>query len=235
MATIKQALQAVLKQIRKAETQHKRIPGSVALLAVSKTWPATAILEAAAAGQVLFGENYVQESVEKFDLIKTGHPELNLEWHFIGHLQSNKSRDIATRFDWVHSVDRLKLAKRLSDQRPDGLAPLNICLQVNINNEANKSGFSGKELTDAALQIAQLPRLQLRGLMAIPTASKAPMIQHQNFAQLRQLQLQLIKQGLPMDTLSMGMSGDMDAAIAEGSNIVRIGTAIFGQRHDNKT
>lgn len=231
MSSIGQRLEQVSRQIREAELRHQRPPHSVALLAVSKTWPAQSILDAAASGQRQFGENYVQEAVEKFDFIHNYHPELELEWHFIGHLQSNKSRDIASRFDWVHSVDRLKLAKRLNDQRPDSLPPLNVCLQVNISQEANKSGFSADEVLDAAQQVSQLPRLRLRGLMAIPVASKDPKQQRHSFAQLRQLQQTLIKQGLELDTLSMGMSGDMDAAIAEGSTIVRIGTAIFGQRN----
>ncbi|HHJ80992.1 MAG TPA: YggS family pyridoxal phosphate-dependent enzyme [Candidatus Tenderia electrophaga] len=226
MSNIKQRLDQVLDQIHQAEKKYQRPPGSVTLLAVSKTWPLEHILDAAAAGQTCFGENYVQESVAKIDSCTE-----QLEWHFIGHLQSNKSREIASRFDWVHSVDRLKLAKRLSQQRPDNLAPLNICLQVNISNEPNKSGFSASEIAMAAEQIKQLPRLKLRGLMAIPAPSQDIEQQRTAFHQVAMLQQQLIDQGMTPDTLSMGMSGDMEAAIAEGATIVRVGTAIFGQRH----
>jgi len=231
MDSIEQRIQQVLRQIRDAEQATQRQPGSVALLAVSKTWPVESILAAAACGQRLFGENYVQESIEKFDFIKQHHPELNLEWHFIGRLQSNKSRDIATRFDWVHSVDSLRLANRLNDQRPNGLPPLNVCLQVNISDEANKSGFHTDAIIEAALEVSQLPRLRLRGLMAIPAASQDHDQQRATFAKMHKLQQTLIDQGLELDTLSMGMSGDMLAAIAEGSTMVRIGTAIFGQRN----
>ncbi len=226
MANIRQRLNQVLQQIRSAETRHKRAQGSVTLLAVSKTWPLEDIFTAAEAGQHCFGESYVQEAIAKVD----ANP-ITLEWHFIGHIQSNKSRDIATRFDWVHSIDRLKLAKRLSEQRPPELAPLNICLQVNISEEQSKSGLQPNDVLQLALQVSDLPNLKLRGLMAIPAPCDNFDQQRAVFSQVRELQQQLIDQGLDLDTLSMGMSGDMEAAIAEGATIVRVGTAIFGQRN----
>ena len=226
MSDIKQRLNQVLDQIHAAEKKYQRPHGSVTLLAVSKTWPLEDIVEAASAGQRCFGENYVQESTTKIDRCTE-----NLEWHFIGHLQSNKSREIATRFDWVHSVDRLKLAKRLSEQRPDNLAPLNICLQVNISAEASKSGLRADEVIEVAKQVNLLPNIKLRGLMAIPAPSDNFEQQRATFRQVAALQQQLIEQGVELDTLSMGMSGDMEAAIAEGATIVRVGSAIFGQRH----
>ncbi len=226
MVNIQQRLKQVLDQIHTAEEKHQRPHGSVKLLAVSKTWPLEKIVEAAAAGQHCFGENYVQESITKIDDCTE-----KLEWHFIGHLQSNKSREIASRFDWIHSVDRLKLAKRLSEQRPANMAPLNICLQVNISNEPSKSGFLVSKISAAAEQIYQLPNLKLRGLMAIPAPSENFEQQRSTFGQVAALQQQLIDQGMELDTLSMGMSGDMEAAIAEGATIVRIGTAIFGSRN----
>ena len=230
MDNIGQRLEHVLKQIRQAESDHRRPANSVALLAVSKTWPAQFIVDAAAVGQRLFGENYVQEAIEKFDFIQTHHPELNLEWHFIGHLQSNKSRDIAQRFDWVHSVDRLKLAKRLNDQRPNALPPLNICLQVNIGAEPSKAGLATADLVTVAKEVASLKQLRLRGLMAIPRATADEQEQRQQFRQLRYLLNDLQRQLPELDTLSMGMSNDLEAAIKEGATWVRIGTAIFGPR-----
>jgi len=227
MSDIKQRLNQVLEQIHAAEEKYQRPHSSVKLLAASKTWPLENILEAVAAGQYCFGENYVQESVAKIDSCTE-----KLEWHFIGHLQSNKSREIATRVDWAHSVDRIKLAKRLSEQRPTNLAPLNICLQVNISNEPSKSGFLTDEIPEAAKQISQLPNLKLRGLMAIPAPSNNFKQQRTTFRQVAALQQQLIEQGIELDTLSMGMSGDMEAAIAEGATIVRVGTAIFGPRNN---
>jgi pyridoxal phosphate enzyme (YggS family) len=230
MTTIQQRLQQVKQQIHEAEARYGRAHGSVTLLAVSKTWPLEDVLTAADAGQHCFGENYVQEAVTKIDACPT-----TLEWHFIGHIQSNKSRDIATRFDWVHSVDRLKLARRLSEQRPPELAPLNICLQVNISGEQSKSGLTAEQVLEMAQQVNELPNLQLRGLMAIPAPADDFDQQRAVFHQVSELQQQLIKQGLALDTLSMGMSGDMEAAIAEGATIVRVGTAIFGQRHFPKS
>ncbi|ALP52353.1 hypothetical protein Tel_03895 [Candidatus Tenderia electrophaga] len=225
MTSIQQRIDQVRQQIHAAETCYQRAPGSVALLAVSKTWPLEDILAAARAGQACFGENYVQEAVAKIDACP-----IELEWHFVGHIQSNKSRDIASRFDWVHSIDRLKLARRLSEQRPDPLAPLNICLQVNISGEASKSGLRPDEVLTLAGPISELPRLRLRGLMAIPAPMADFAGQRAMFRQVRELQDRLIAQGLALDTLSMGMSDDLEAAIAEGATLVRIGTAIFGAR-----
>ncbi len=213
-------------RIQQAERRYQRPPGSVQLLAVSKTRPAEDILAAAACGQHHFGESYLQEAVEKI----TALAEHNLYWHFIGPIQSNKTRLIATHFDWVHSVDRLKVARRLSDQRPAHLPPLNICLQINISDEASKSGLSLSGLPEAARQIAGLPNLHLRGLMAIPQRSPHFEQQRRPFHQLHQALQSLSNAGIKLDTLSMGMSTDMEAAIAEGATIVRIGTDIFGPR-----
>jgi pyridoxal phosphate enzyme (YggS family) len=198
----------------------------VALLAVSKTQPAAVIAALAAAGQRQFGENYLQEALEKIEALR----QLDLEWHFIGPLQSNKTRGIAENFAWVHSLDRLKLAQRLSEQRPDTLPALNICLQVNISDEASKRGLNAVELADVAHAVAELPRLRLRGLMAIPAPSTDFVAQRGSFTHLRELQATLIATGVELDTLSMGMSDDLEAAIAEGATIVRVGTAIFGPR-----
>ena len=202
----------------------------VQLLAVSKTFPAEAVLEAIAAGQRAFGENYLQEGVEKIAAVARAQPDAPVEWHFIGPIQSNKTRPIATNFAWVHTVERLKIAQRLSEQRPPELGPLNICLQVNISGEATKSGATPSELPELARQVAQLPNLRLRGLMAIPEPQTDPALQRAAFAKLRKLGEALRADGILVDTLSMGMSGDMDAAIAEGSTLIRIGTALFGPR-----
>lgn len=196
------------------------------LLAVSKKQPLESILAAADAGQRDFAENFVQEGLEKITAI--GRNDLN--WHFIGHVQSNKTAAIAAHFDWVHTVDRHKIAVRLSQQRPAGLEDLNICLQVNIDNEAGKSGVASHELLPLARSVADLPRLKLRGLMCLPAIRTEFAAQREPFAKLRELFLQLQQEGLPLDTLSMGMSDDFRAAIFEGSTIVRIGTALFGQR-----
>ncbi|PZQ36493.1 MAG: YggS family pyridoxal phosphate-dependent enzyme, partial [Ectopseudomonas oleovorans] len=195
----------------------------IGLLAVSKTKPAEAIREAHAAGLRDFGENYLQEALEK----QTQLADLPLIWHFIGPIQSNKTRPIAEHFDWVHSVDRLKIAQRLSEQRPAHLPALNICLQVNISGEDSKSGCSPEELTALARAVVALPNLRLRGLMAIPEPTDDVAAQHAAFARLRQLRDEL---ALNLDTLSMGMSHDLEAAIAEGATWVRIGTALFGAR-----
>ena len=205
-----------------------RPPGSVQLLAVSKTQPAQAVREAAAAGQRDFGENYVQEALDKIAALAD--LRQGLCWHLIGPLQSNKTRAVAEAFDWVHSVDRLKIAQRLSDQRPAHLSPLNICLQVNISGEASKSGLSPAEVADIAPAVAALPRLRLRGLMAIPEPLEGFEAQRAPLRELRLLQETLNRQGLALDTLSMGMSDDLEAAIAEGSTLVRVGTAVFGPR-----
>jgi pyridoxal phosphate enzyme (YggS family) len=220
-------LAAVQQQIRAAEQRYDRAPGSVQLLAVSKTHPIAAINAAAAAGQICFGENYWQEAEAKIRALRAA----GLNWHFIGPIQSNKTHGIAELFDWVHSVDRLKIARRLSEQRPAERPALNICLQVNISAEASKSGLLPAELPAVAATVAQLPRLRLRGLMAIPAPATDFEQQRKPLRALRQLQQQLQRNGLELDTLSMGMSDDLEAAIAEGATWVRIGTAIFGPRH----
>ena len=217
-------LHTVLTRLRRAEHTFQRPPGAVHLLAVSKTQPAAAIATLAAAGQRAFGENYMQEALEKIAQLEP----MGLEWHFIGPIQANKTRPIAEHFAWVHSVDRLKIAERLNDQRPSGLPPLNVCLQVNIDREASKQGLDETELAAVAEAVARLPRLRLRGLMAIPAPASDLVTQRQPFARLRACQERLNLQGL--DTLSMGMSDDLEAAVAEGSTLVRIGTALFGPR-----
>jgi pyridoxal phosphate enzyme (YggS family) len=227
MTTISANLQAVLARITAAATVCGRPPGAIRLLAVSKTWPAALVREAVAAGQKAFGENYVQEGIDKIrELALPG-----LEWHFIGPLQSNKTRQVAETFDWVHSVDRFKTAERLSQQRPETLAPLQVCLQVNISGEDTKSGASPQDAPALAHQLALLPRIRLRGLMAIPSPAADFANQREPFGRLRRLFEQLVNEGLPLDTLSMGMSNDIEAAIAEGATLVRVGTAIFGERN----
>lgn len=221
-------LAAMLARIRAAELRFQRLPHSVQLLAVSKTQPPTAIATLAAAGQRCFGENYVSESVDKMAALAA--QNFPLEWHFIGPIQANKTRQIAEHFAWVHSVDRLKIAQRLQAQRPDDLPPLNLCLQVNISHQASKHGLNEQDVIAVAHTIAEMPRLRLRGLMAIPAPTTDFMAQRQPFSQLRALQQRLIASGLALDTLSMGMSADLEAAIAEGSNLLRIGTALFGPR-----
>lgn len=226
MRAILSTLQAVRQAVSAAAAAAGRAPDSVSLLAVSKTFPAEAVREAAAAGQRAFGENYLQEALDKMAAL----PDLPLEWHFIGPIQSNKTRPIAEHFAWVHGVDRLKVAERLSAQRPADLPPLNICLQVNVSGEASKSGVAPEEVEALAMQVAQLPHLRLRGLMAIPAPTDDTAAQRRPFALMRELLERLRARGLPLDTLSMGMSHDYPAAIAEGATIVRIGTAIFGAR-----
>jgi len=219
-------LQTVLARIRAAEQRFQRPPGSVALLAVSKTQPPAAIAAVAAAGQTCFGENYLQETLDKMTELAA----LDLAWHFIGPIQANKTRPIAECFAWVHSVDRLKIAERLSAQRPDHLPPLHVCLQVNISQESTKHGLDERDVPAVARAVATLPRLRLRGLMAIPAPAPEFAAQRMPFARLRALQERLIAEGLALDTLSMGMSDDLEAAIAEGATLVRVGTAIFGPR-----
>ena len=216
--------------IGQAAAQHGRNPASVLLLAVSKTFGAEAVIDAANAGQSAFGENYLQEALDKQQAVQTLRPDLALEWHFIGPIQSNKTRPLAEHFAWAHAVDREKIARRLSEQRPSNLPPLNICLQVNVSGESSKSGVAPTEVLALAQAVATLPGLRLRGLMAIPEPAEDVESQRKPFALLRALQQQLTEAGIPTDTLSMGMSADMDAAIAEGATIVRIGTAIFGKR-----
>ena len=213
-------------RIARAAEAAGRDAAEVRLLAVSKTWPADSVREAAAAGQRAFGENYVQEGAEKVDALAG----LGLEWHFIGPLQSNKTRLVANRFAWVHSIDRLKIAERLSAQRDAHLPPLEVCIQVNVSGEASKSGVTPAELSALAHAVAALPRLRLRGLMAIPEPVDAFAAQRAPFRRLRELQSALCAEGLVLDTLSMGMSHDLEAAVAEGATIVRVGTAIFGAR-----
>jgi hypothetical protein len=230
MSSIAENLQAVQRAIVAAARKAGREPREVGLLAVSKTFGADAVREAMAAGQTAFGENYLQEALDKMADLARLAPALKPEWHFIGPIQSNKTRPIAEHFAWVHSVDRLKIAQRLSDQRPEALPPLNICLQVNISNEASKSGVAPADVAALAREVARLPRLALRGLMAIPEPAQDEAAQRAPFRQLRELADGLRAQGIAIDTLSMGMSADLAAAIAEGATLVRIGTAIFGKR-----
>ena len=223
MSTIAKNIAKVRTRIREAAQACGRDPESVGLLAVSKTKPAAAVREAHACGQRDFGENYLQEALNKQAELS----DLSLTWHFIGPIQSNKTRPIAEHFAWVHSVDRLKIAQRLSEQRPAHLPPLNICLQVNVSGEASKSGCAPEELPALALAVSQLPNLRLRGLMTIPEPTRDVAQQHAACARLRQLRDDL---NLELDVLSMGMSDDLEAAIAEGATWVRIGTALFGAR-----
>lgn len=227
MSAIATNLQAVRTRISTAAKAAGRPPESIALLAVSKTWPLLSVIDAAAAGQRAFGENYVQEGVDK--AIAT--VDRNLDWHFIGPLQSNKTRLVAEHFAWVHSIDRLKIAERLSAQRPADLPPLQVCVQVNVSGEASKSGCHPDEALALCQAVAALPRLTLRGLMAIPEPADDEAGQRAPFRQLREIFETIRAAGLPLDTLSMGMSHDLEAAIAEGATIVRIGTAIFGERN----
>ncbi len=230
MSTIAHKLQAVDATIHAASKAAGRDRAAVQLLAVSKTFPADAVLEAIAAGQHAFGENYLQEALDKIAAVAAALPNEHVEWHFIGPIQSNKTRPIAASFAWVHTVERLKIAQRLSEQRPADMAPLNVCIQVNISGEASKSGATPDELPELARQVALLPNLKLRGLMAIPEPETDLAKQCAAFARLRALADALRGDGLEMDTLSMGMSADMAAAIAEGATIVRVGSAIFGAR-----
>jgi pyridoxal phosphate enzyme (YggS family) len=230
MSTIALKLQAVDASIAAAAHAAGRARADVLLLAVSKTFPAGAVIDAIAAGQRAFGENYLQEALDKIAAVAAAVPDVAVAWHFIGPIQSNKTRPIATSFDWVHTVDRLKVAQRLSEQRPAGMAPLQVCLQVNISGEASKSGVAPSELAALARAVAALPGLRLRGLMAIPEPQADEALQRAAFARLRLLYEELNAGGLALDTLSMGMSADLAAAVAEGATIVRIGSAIFGAR-----
>jgi pyridoxal phosphate enzyme (YggS family) len=233
MTSISANLQAVKSRIVAACAAAGRDPGQVELLAVSKTWPADAVRQAAGCGQRAFGESYVQEAVAKAIALA----DLDLEWHFIGPLQSNKSRPVAETFAWMHSIDRLKLAERLSAQRPAGMPPLQVCVQVNVSGEPSKSGCTAEEAPDLCRAVAALPNLRLRGLMAIPEPAQESAVPHpghfmaaRRFGQLRELRDRLNGEGMQLDTLSMGMSDDMDDAIMAGATIVRVGTAIFGER-----
>ena len=234
MSAISRNLQAVHDNIATEAAAALRDPATIELLAVSKTWGVEDVLDAARVGQRLFGENYEQEAVAKIAAIQAARPDLNLEWHFIGPIQGNKTRSIAEHFNWVHSIDRERIARRLSEQRPASMPPLNVCIQVNISGEKSKSGAVPSEVEELARQIEALPNLRLRGLMAIPELEGDPQKQREPFQQLRQIYERLRGQGMKLDTLSMGMTDDMGAAIAEGATIVRVGTAIFGQRKWNE-
>ena len=226
MGPIAPNLQAVLARIERAARAAGRAPESVTLVAVSKTFPAEHIREAHAAGQRDFGENYVQEGVEKITQLEA----LPLVWHYIGPIQSNKTGAIAAHFQWVHSVEREKVARRLNDARRDGLPPLDVCLQVNVSGEASKNGVAPHEVEALAAAVARLSRLKLRGLMAIPEPTSDTALARRRFARLRELMESLVARGYALDALSMGMSDDLEAAIAEGATMVRVGTAIFGKR-----
>ena len=229
MAPIAANLQAVRERIERAARSAGRQLDDVVLLAVGKTFPAEYIAQAHAAGQQAFGENYVQEAVEKITQLAG----LPLEWHFIGPIQSNKTGPIAQHFHWVHSVERERVAQRLNAARSDDLPALNVCIQVNVSGETSKSGITPGEETALADAIARLPNLRLRGLMTIPEPTPDPALQRRRFARLRELKEALVARGHPLDTLSMGMSDDLEAAVAEGATLVRVGTAIFGRREQS--
>jgi hypothetical protein len=226
MTTIAQHSQAILSQIENAVLAAGRAPGCVTLVAVSKAHAAASLREAYAAGLRNFGESYVQEALDKLQQLA----DLPITWHFIGPIQSNKTRQIAENFAWAHGVDRLKIAQRLADSRPATLPPLNVCLQVNISEEVTKAGCTLADLPALAQAVCLLPNLRLRGLMAIPEPTPDIAAQRRQFSRIAQLQATLNQLGLALDTLSMGMSDDFTSAIMEGSTMVRIGTAIFGQR-----
>jgi len=226
MTEIASRLAQTITRIRQAETRFHRRPGSVRLLAVSKTQPPRAIRQAYANGQAAFAENYLQEALGKIESLR----DLPIEWHFIGPLQTNKTKAVAEHFDWVHSVDREKIARRLNDRRPPDLPALNVCLQVNISGESSKAGVEPNELPALAAAVGVMPRLRLRGLMGIPAPCDDIESQRKPLRRLRQLLNDLRAQGLDLDTLSMGMSADLEAAVAEGATMVRIGTAVFGPR-----
>jgi pyridoxal phosphate enzyme (YggS family) len=231
MDTIENRLQAVKSRIADAARRAARDPRDIVLVAVSKSFPAAAVAAACAAGQRDFGENHVQEALAKLAALG----ERELVWHFIGPVQSNKTRPVAERFDWVHSVDRLKIAERLAAQRPEGRPPLQVCVQVNVSAEASKSGVTPAEAPALAHAVARLPRLRLRGLMTIPEPTSDAALQRRRFEALRALKERLGNEGLALDTLSMGMSDDLEAAIAAGATMVRVGTAIFGPRQSGET
>ncbi|MEZ5615474.1 MAG: YggS family pyridoxal phosphate-dependent enzyme [Rhodocyclaceae bacterium] len=227
MTTISANLQAVRMRIAAAAELAGRAVEDIRLLAVSKTFPPECVREAAMAGQTAFGENYLQEGLGKIAALA----DLGLEWHFIGPLQSNKTRAVAEHFTWVHGVERLKIAERLAEARGAGRSPLQVCIQVNVSGEASKRGVSPGEAAALAHAVATLPNLQLRGLMAIPEPTEDEVLARRRFAALREQRDALNREGLALDTLSMGMSHDLEAAILEGATIVRVGTAIFGTRH----
>lgn len=230
--TIAQNIEHIRERITNAETQYGREPGSVQLLAVSKTRPIEDIRTALTVSQHQFGENYLQDALPKIMGITALHIDDQIQWHFIGPIQSNKTQQIAQHFHWVHSIDRLKVAQRLSNQRDERQTPLNICIQINSSGEHSKSGVSAEEATRLAKEICTLPNLRLRGLMTIPQATTVFEQQRIPFELLRELKEEIYNAGIHLDTLSMGMTDDMEAAIAEGSTMVRIGTAIFGARQN---
>ncbi|MBV7316620.1 YggS family pyridoxal phosphate-dependent enzyme [Shewanella sp. NIFS-20-20] len=229
MTTIADRLAIAQQRIINAAQLTGRNSSEIRLLAVSKTKPIADIITAYEAGQRQFGENYVQEGVDKITTLSTQYPEI--EWHFIGPLQSNKSRLVASHFDWMHTLSREKIAQRLNDYRPSEMAPLNVCIQVNISAEETKSGIDIHDILPLANAIHKMPRLRLRGLMAIGSTSADVALQQHEFSTLNQAFAELKSSYPHLDTLSMGMSGDLDAAIANGSTLVRIGSAIFGERH----
>ena len=228
MTDISQNIVQVEQRIVAAAEAANRDPVQIKLLAISKTYPTESIIYAIAAGQKAFGENYLQSALPKILDLEKDYPDL--EWHFIGAIQSNKTNDIAGHFSWVHTLERLKIAQRLNNQRPETLPPIQVCIQVNISGEESKAGIPAEQVLALAEGIAKLPKLKLRGLMAIPAASTDPVEQRHAFAALGELYELLNQKGFNLDTLSMGMSGDLESAIAEGSTLVRVGTAIFGAR-----
>ena len=227
MIGVTENLKLIRDLLASAAAEAKREPGTVKLLAVSKKQPLSKILAAADRGQRDFGENFVQEGLDKIHQVR----ERDLNWHFIGHLQNNKTRLVAEYFDWVHTIDSLKTARRLDSQRPDTSPPLNICLQINVDREASKSGIDPDALPDLAAAMVELPSLSLRGLMCLPIARSGFEQQREPFRRLRKMAESLRNNGIDLDTLSMGMSGDYRAAVFEGATMVRIGTAIFGERN----
>lgn len=226
MTIIATRLQAVRNRIAVAAQAAGRPVGEIQLIAVSKTFPPADIAEAFVAGQTTFGESYLQEAIPKIAAL----PDVGYRWHYIGPIQSNKTRQIAELFDWVHGVDRLRIAERLSVARPEGLAPLDICIQVNISGEISKSGVPPQEALTLARAVQALPGIRLRGLMGIPEPSGDAGLMRARFRQIRELKDRILADGIALDTLSMGMSDDLEAAIAEGATLVRVGRAIFGDR-----
>jgi pyridoxal phosphate enzyme (YggS family) len=219
-------MQAVRERIERAARAAGRDPSGIRLLAVSKTFSPAAIREAFQGGQHAFGENYMQEAIQKMDALV----DLPVEWHYIGPIQSNKTKPLAERFQWVHSIDRLRIAERLSAARPADLPPLDICIQVNVSDESTKSGITPGQALELASQVKALPRLRLRGLMTIPEPTDDRALQLERFAQLRRLKERIASAGIALDTLSMGMTDDLEAAIEEGATLIRVGRGIFGER-----
>jgi len=230
MNTIATRLADVQQRIHDAAIKYGRLDKTIQLLAVSKTRPAEDIRAALGAGQHCFGESYLQEAVEKIQQLS----DAQVQWHFIGRIQSNKTKVIAEHFDWVHGLCSFKHAQRLNGQRPGNLSPLNVCLQINLSNETSKAGIAPEEAAELAHLVHNLPRLRLKGLMTLPAPTETLEQQRQPFQALRELRDKIRTHELPLETLSMGMSGDLEAAIAEGATIVRVGTAIFGPRNYKK-